>query len=204
LDSKTARHFFLTYPSPDLLVDVDEKALTQELKKANKSIRKNKAKEILNAVHSAGHWENEYQDERNGLIRSYINSLNRFIKEIEQLEEQLDLLITETGYPLQTINGVDTVLAATFIANISGINRFKSANKVAKIAGVAPIEHSSGETSKQYANKIGNRDLNTAFYSLALTQIRKDINPIMYQYYQKKIKEGRKRNMQSCLSSVDW
>jgi transposase len=102
-------------------------------------------------------------------------------------------LITETGYPLQAINGVDTVLAATFIANIGDINRFTNSNKAAKIAGIAPIENSSGETSKQYANKLGNRELNKAFYSLALTLIRKDINPIIYEYYQKKIKEGRKK-----------
>ena len=103
------------------------------------------------------------------------------------------MLIAVTGYPLQTIDGVDTVLAATFIAHIGDINRFPNSNKIAKIAGIAPIGHSSGETKKQYANKLGNRELNKAFYSLALTQIRKDINPIMYEYYQKKIKEGRKK-----------
>lgn len=35
--------------------------------------------------------------------------------------------------------------------------------------------------------------MNKAFYSLALTQTRKDVNSIMHEYYQKKIKEGRKK-----------
>ena len=193
LESKTARYFFHKFPTPDLLKGIDETALTKELKNANNSIRKSKAAEILSAVKTAGYWENEYQEERNDLIHSYINSLNRFIKEIKRLEQKLDMLIAVTGYPLQTIDGVDTVLAATFIAHIGDINRFPNSNKIAKIAGIAPIGHSSGETKKQYANKLGNRELNKAFYSLALTQIRKDINPIMYEYYQKKIKEGRKK-----------
>ena len=112
---------------------------------------------------------------------------------MEKLEQQIDLLIAETGYPLKSIPGVDTVLAATLIANIGDINRFSKSNKLAKIAGIAPLEHSSGETTKQYANKLGNRELNKAFYSLALTQIREGVNPVMHEYYQKKIKEGRKK-----------
>ncbi|MGY0692493.1 transposase [Virgibacillus sp. FSP13] len=98
-----------------------------------------------------------------------------------------------TGYPLKGIPGVDTVLAATFVANIGDINRFSKSSKLARISGIAPLENSSGESTNQYANKLGNRELNKAFYSLALTQIRKEINPIMYEYYQKKIKEGRKK-----------
>lgn len=97
------------------------------------------------------------------------------------------------GYPLKTIPGIDTIVAATLIANIGDINRFSKSSKLARISGIAPIEHSSGEKSKQYANKLGNRELNKAFYSLALSQIREGVNPIMHEYYQKKIKEGRKK-----------
>lgn len=40
---------------------------------------------------------------------------------------------------------------------------------------------------------LDNRELNKVFYFLALTQIRKEANPIMYDYFQKKIREGRKK-----------
>jgi transposase len=83
-----------------------------------------------------------------------------------------------SGYPLKSMPGVDTVIAATFIANIGDINHFKNSNKLANIAGIAPNSHSSGETKRHYANKLGNRELNTAFYNLALSQIRKTVNPI--------------------------
>ncbi|WP_171038168.1 transposase [Aquibacillus sediminis] len=144
-------------------------------------------------VKEHGCWENGYKRERSNLIKSYISTLNDLEEKVEKLEKQMDILIKETGYPLKSIPGVDTLLAATLIANIGDNNRFPKSSKLAKIAGIAPIENSSGETSKQYANKLGNRDLNNAFYPLALTQIRKDVNPIMHEYYQKKIKEGRKK-----------
>lgn len=192
-ESKTARGFFHTFPSCEMVGNITADELTRILQKFNKSVPKNKAQEILDAIAANGWADNGYQEERNQSIRSYIDSINHLEQEITLLEEQLDKLIDETGYPLKTIQGVDTVLAATFIANIGDINRFKHNSQIAKLAGIAPIEHSSGESQNRYTNKLGNRELNTAFYSLALTQIRQGINPLMYEYYQKKIKEGRKK-----------
>jgi transposase len=192
-ESKTARDFFATFPTPDLLMDMGKEELLIVLKKFNKSTPAKKAEEILAVVKEHGCWENGYQEERNNLIKSYISTVNDLEEKVLQLENQLDTLIAETGYPLKTIPGIDTIVAATLIANIGDINRFSKSNKLARIAGIAPIESSSGEKSKQYANKLGNRELNKAFYSLALSQIREGVNPIMHEYYEKKIKEGRKK-----------
>jgi transposase len=192
LESKTAKGFFKKYPSPDL-VGVTEKELTTVLKESNKSVPKKKAKEILEAIESNSWGKTDYQEERNKSVISYLNSLLQLETQIEELENTLDSLIDETGYPLKTMKGIDTVLAATIIANTGDISRFPNAKKLARLTGIAPLEHSSGQSHKNFSNKLGNRELNSAFYSLALTQIRKDINPIMYDYYQKKIKEGRQK-----------
>lgn len=164
-----------------------------ELKKFNKSVPKKKAQEILTAVKNNGWNKTEYQKEQNESVISFITSLEHLESQIIGLDQVLDELIEATGYPLKTINGVDTVLAATFIANIGDITRFPRQTKLAKLAGIAPLEHSSGESQRNYSNKLGNRKLNKAFYCLALTQIRKDMNPIMHEYYQNKIKEGSKK-----------
>jgi transposase len=193
LESKTAKGFFKAYPSPNLLEGVTEGELMNVLKNFNKSVPKKKAQEILTAVKSNGWNQTEYQKEQNESVISFIISLEHLESQIIGLDETLDHLIEATGYPLKTINGIDTVLAATFIANIGDISRFPKANKLAKLAGIAPLEHSSGESQRNYSNKLGNRELNKAFYSLALTQIRENMNPIMHNYYQKKIKEGRKK-----------
>ena len=50
------------------------------------------------------------------------------------------------------------------------------------------------------ANERGNRKLNEIFYRIALTSVmpmgsnKTLINPIFYQYYQKKISEGKLKN----------
>ncbi|MCP3761228.1 IS110 family transposase [Domibacillus sp. A3M-37] len=193
LESKTAKGFFKTYPSPDLLKGVTEGELMAVLQQFNKSAPKKKAQEILTAVKSNGWSQTEYQKEQNESVISFITSLEHLESQVTGLDEILDDLIEVTGYPLKTINGIDTVLAATLIANIGDISRFSRSDKLAKLAGIAPLEHSSGESQRNYSNKLGNRELNKAFYSLALTQIRKNMNPIMHDYYQKKIKEGRKK-----------
>lgn len=49
-------------------------------------------------------------------------------------------------------------------------------------------------TERQTRNRYGNRKLNRAFYILALTRWIKNgnpRNPVMYEYYLKKQKEGR-------------
>lgn len=135
----------------------------------------------------------DYQKEQNESVISFITSLEHLKNQITGLDDVLDHLIEATGYPLKTMNSIDTVLAATLIANIRDISRFQKANKLAKLAGIAPLEHSFGESQRNYSSKLGNRELNKAFYSLALTQIRKEMNTIMHENYQKKIKEGRKK-----------
>jgi transposase len=192
-DSKTSRGFFDTFPNPDLLMEMDNEELLKILKQFNKSTPAKKAEEILVVVKEHGCWENGYKEERNNVIRSYISSLNYFEDKVLKLEQQLDTLIEETGYPLKTIPGIDTIVAATLIAYIGDVNRFSNSGKLAKFAGIAPVVHSSGDTSKKFSNTRDNRELNTAFYSLALTQIRQEVNPIMHEYYQKKRKEGRKK-----------
>jgi transposase len=193
-ESKTARGFFKEFPSPDMLNDFKEKDLTKVLKKYNNSVSKTKSSEILNAVKEYGKYiPSVFVDDENQNICELLKTIESLLEQVKKHEETLDKLIEVSGYPLKSMPGVDTVLAATFIANIGDINRFKNSNKLANIAGIAPNSHSSGETKRHYANKLGNRELNTAFYNLALSQIRNTVNPIMHEYYQQKIKEGRKK-----------
>jgi len=92
-----------------------------------------------------------------------------------------------------------------FISNIKNISRFNSADKLARYAGLAPVEHSSGKSRKMTFKKYGCRDLNHAFYLLALQQIGsyrngKIKNPVAYNYYQKKLAEGKARKVAlTCL-----
>jgi transposase len=65
--------------------------------------------------------------------------------------------------------------------------------------GVAPIDCSSGKTTRMRNNKGGNRLLNSVFYSLSIAQKR--YNPVARTYYEKKISEGKTpRHARKCLA----
>ena len=76
------------------------------------------------------------------------------------------------GHPLLGLPGVGVLTAARFIAEAGDVGRFRSPDAFAMLAGVAPIPASSGETRRMRLNRGGNRRLNRALYTVALTQSR--------------------------------
>ena len=125
------------------------------------------------------------------LVFQDVKLLKNIIEEIKIIEKMLrekqkaNSLIQN----LDTIDGIDTVTACKLVGIIGNIEKFKTPDKLASYAGIAPVEKSSGKSSKKYRNCRANRRLNTAFYTIALTQIR--CNEIAKAYYTKEIK-GRK------------
>ena len=85
-------------------------------------------------------------------------------------------------------------------SEIGNINRFNNSGKLARYAGIAPIEKSSGNSEKHLKNEYGNRELNSMFYSLACRSIsvgrnkNTATNPIFKEYYHKKINEGKTKH----------
>lgn len=119
LGTKTAQGFFYHFPSPEMVVHLTPDELTLRLKQFYKSVRKEKAKEILDSIKAAGWTIKDYLEERNRTIRSYIEAIQQIEKQADILEKQLDQLIEDTGYPLKSMLGIDTVLTATFLPDAS-------------------------------------------------------------------------------------
>jgi transposase len=61
---------------------------------------------------------------------------------------------------------------ARLIAEVGDVRRFRSADALAALAGVAPVPASSGQVQRMRLNRGGNRQLNRAFYVIALSQSR--------------------------------
>ena len=74
-------------------------------------------------------------------------------------------------YQLRTMTGLGNTLAGIFEAEIGQIERFDSADKLARYAGIPPAEKSSGKSKRKKHYIYGRRRLNQAFYTLALNQI---------------------------------
>ena len=87
------------------------------------------------------------------------------------IEKELASLIETSGHTLSTASGCGIVIAAEIIGEIGDISRFHAPASLAKYAGCAPREHSSGKTIRWRKTRSGNRRLNRAFHRMALSQI---------------------------------
>ena len=79
--------------------------------------------------------------------------------------------------------------AARLIAETGDVSRFRSPDAFAALAGVAPIPASSGQTQRVRLSRGGNRQLNRAFYVIALTQVWH--HPPAKAYVARKRAEGK-------------
>lgn len=89
------------------------------------------------------------------------------------------------------IHGCGILTACAVIAEIVTIRRFANKDKLAKYAGIAPTMKSSGSHHRLYTNPFGNRLLNRALHTIALSQIAVKGDLKGKEYYQKKLQEGK-------------
>lgn len=112
-------------------------------------------------------------------------------EEIQEIEEELAGLMEASGQTIITASGCGTVIAAELIGEIGDVARFHSPGALAKYAGCAPREHSSGKTIHWRKTRSGNRRLNRAFHRMALSQISRSGNDAARSYFRRKISEGK-------------
>ena len=114
--------------------------------------------------------------------------------EVTDLEKDMDKLLTEGKYTIQTASGCGLVLASTIIGEIGDINRFTSPGSLSKYAGCSPRERSSGKKIRHVKSRSGNRRLNCAFHRMALAQISRMGNDRARAYFKRKISEGKSKS----------
>ena len=87
--------------------------------------------------------------------------------------------------------GVGPVCAAQIIVSTANPNRIRSEPAFAALAGVSPIEASSGHNKRHRLNRSGDRQLNWALHMSALNRIR--YHPETRAYYQRQLERGKTR-----------
>ena len=119
---------------------------------------------------------------------------------IKELEVEIRDLKDNRINALEAMNGCGKVTACKILGEIKDIRRFSKEGKLARYAGVAPREHSSSRSIRMYTDKGGNRRLNRAIHTIALSQIGNRGSEESKDYYAKKKHEG-KSNLHSlrCL-----
>lgn len=131
-------------------------------------------------------------------IKRKVKRLMDIREERKELEAELRSLIDQTGQKITTLNGCGVALGSKVLAEIKDISKFSSPSALAKYAGLAPREKSSGKTFRHVKTKSGNRQLNTAIHRIALSQISRSGNQHAKEYFQRKISEGKTKAQALC------
>ena len=92
---------------------------------------------------------------------------------------------------LLALPGCGSVSAAKLLAEIGPIERFQTDAQLARHAGVAPLQASSGRIQRHRLDRGGNRQLNCALHRIAITQARS--HPPARAYLARKHAEGKSR-----------
>lgn len=169
----TALYFFHEYPSPVHLRGKTAEELVGELRPVshnNCSVKR--AEKILELVKSDGGTCRDCQESRDIITRSLANDLEHYRKQMEEVEAAIEAMLPEFGCTLMTMPGIDIITAANILAEIGNIDRFPNAKKLAKFAGIAPINFSSAGKGKDMCPKQGNRRLQAIFYFLAIQMVQ--------------------------------
>ncbi len=128
---------------------------------------------------------------RRQLAVDLIADIKHLDRTLARLEQQTLEAITESRTTLTELFGIGPVLAAKIIGHVGDITRFANKDRFASYTGTAPLEASSGEVTRHRLSRVGNRQLNSALYIMALSQIRQ---PTPGQdYYRRKLAEGKSR-----------
>jgi transposase len=115
-------------------------------------------------------------------------SLNRSIVE---LERELQARTTTIAPRLLALPGCGPLSAAKLLCEIGPIARFRTDAQLARHAGVAPLEASSGKHRRHRLDRGGNRQLNCALHRIAVTQGR--VHAPARAYLERKQQEGKSR-----------
>ena len=146
----------------------------------------------------AGRLTRAPQDADVRVMRAQIRRIKELTREAGTLERELLVLVRGQQPRLLALPGVGPLTAAKLIAEIAGIERFRSQAKLARLAGIAPIPASSGERVRMRLDRGGNRQLNAAFHRIAVTQLR--VHGPAREYIDRRLTEGKtKREALRCL-----
>jgi len=106
------------------------------------------------------------------ICRQQLRRLKALAREIKGAEAELDALVRTQAPELLELPGCGTLCAAKLVAEVAGVERFPDDAKLAMLAGVAPLDASSGRQQRHRLNRKGNRQLNLALHRIAVTQAR--------------------------------
>jgi transposase len=112
------------------------------------------------------------QATRHGEIRRLALAIRHTSHELKTNHTQLQAIVDDLVPGLTARRGIGAVTAAQAIVAFSHPGRCRNDGAFASLAGTRPLEASSGKTTRHRRNRGGDRTLNAAIHTIALTRMR--------------------------------
>ena len=125
------------------------------------------------------------------VLRSLARRIQAATEEADQLEREILTHVQALAPALLHEPGVGPIVAAQVIVAWSHRGRLRSEAAFARLAGVAPIPASSGQTQRHRLSRGGDRQLNRALHTIVLH--RRQHDPATRDYIARRIAEGKSR-----------
>jgi len=125
------------------------------------------------------------------IARELVGRCRGLTRTILALDRELQARIDDAAPALLALPGCGPLSAAKLLGEIGPIERFDTDAQLARHAGVAPLEASSGKYQRHRLDRGGNRQLNCALHRIAITQAR--VYPPARAYLERKQSEGKSR-----------
>jgi transposase len=150
---------------------------------------------LLRRVRSSGDAERVRKQIAAGLV-GQIRSVGSLLKSNAR---QISELVAASGSTLTGTVGIGAITAGRLIGRTGKAGRFPSSAAFATYAGAAPVEIASADTARHRLSRGGDRQLNAALHTVAITQIRTP-GSRGHTYYNGKLAEGKSpREARRCL-----
>ncbi|HEX3962267.1 MAG TPA: IS110 family transposase [Trebonia sp.] len=135
---------------------------------------------------------------RHGEIRRLALALIQARHQLKDNHAQLQVIVDDVAPGLTSRFGVGAVSAAQAIVSFSHPGRCRNEAAFAALGGTSPLPASSGKTIRHRLNRGGDRDLNRAIHTIALTRMRSC--PRTRAYFARRTAEGKtSREIRRCL-----
>jgi transposase len=131
-------------------------------------------------------------------IRCLARRVIEYDRELCENERQLRELVTALMPVLLEQPGVGAITAAQLLVSWSHSGRCRSKAAFARLAGVAPLEASSGRVVRHRLSRHGDRQLNKALHTIALVRLRS--HSVTCAYAARRRVEGKSdREIRRCV-----
>ncbi len=135
---------------------------------------------------------------RHAEVRRLAVALRAGQRELKANRAQLQAIVNDLAPGLTDRRGIGPMSAAQAIVSFSHPGRCRSDAAYAALGGISPLEASSGQHKRHRVNRGGDRALNKAIHTIAVTRMRRC--PDTRAYVERRIAEGKNpKEIRRCL-----